>query len=349
MIHTARIDVLARSMKGLTDEALLIEDPIDLFYLSKLSVSSGAILIANKEVFFFLDGRYFDIAKEQVHLHICHKEELRNVLETRKLSTIFFDSAKTTVDDLEKKRKDFPAVQWKGVPFITQKARYIKDKSEIEKMRKGANLSKEAFQYAVQGLFEGVSEKEVAWRYETFCREHGASSMAFEPIIAFGENSAFPHHRASSRKLKKNEIVLIDVGCVVDAYASDMTRTFFFGKKDEELEKMLKIVKEAKEKAISLCKQGVKLRDLDLAAREVMKRYGQEALFTHSLGHGIGLETHEYPRVTSKTEEGEDVLQEGAVITIEPGLYLKEKGGIRLEDTLVITQEGCENFYEEFS
>jgi Xaa-Pro aminopeptidase len=212
-------------------------------------------------------------------------------------------------------------------------------------MKKSAALVWKGFEHIRRSLKVGVTEKELALSFEIFCRKQGAEKLSFDPIIAFGKNTAYPHYRAGDVKLKKDQLVLIDIGVVVDHYHSDMTRTVFFGNPDPRLVLLETVVKKAHAAALKLCKVGTKVGDLDKAARQVIEKAGLKELILHSLGHGIGLETHEFPRLKYKGEDQSTLLQEGMVITIEPGLYLPGVGGVRYEDTIVITSKGYTNFY----
>jgi Xaa-Pro aminopeptidase len=184
-----------------------------------------------------------------------------------------------------------------------------------------------------------VTEKELAWEFEKYCRERGAERMAFNPIIAFGENTSFPHHSTSDRPWKEREPVMIDVGCVLNSYASDVTRTLWSSDVAPPYARLLEIVQSAQKAALALCKPNTRIGDLDAAARQVMRQEGVEELYLHSLGHGIGLETHEFPRVSIKADERDTPLEEGMVITIEPGLYVAGVCGARHEDTIIVTQD----------
>jgi Xaa-Pro aminopeptidase len=190
-----------------------------------------------------------------------------------------------------------------------------------------------------------VVEKELAKRFEIFCLENGAEGLSFSPIIAFGPNSAMPHYRSQDAQLKKGDVVLIDIGVVCDGYHSDMTRVLFFEQEDPYLSKLYEIVKRAQHSALQMCRPGTKMGQLDRAARSVMKEEGVEELFIHSLGHGIGLEVHEFPRIKFDGEDKDVVLETGMVFTVEPGLYVPGTGGVRYEDTILITDAGYENFY----
>jgi Xaa-Pro aminopeptidase len=226
--------------------------------------------------------------------------------------------------------------------------RAIKEKQEIVLMKKSAALLWKGFQFLRKALKKGVTEKELATRFEIFCLENGAERLAFEPIIAFGKNGAMPHYRSQNVKLKDGDAVLIDIGVVLNNYHSDMTRVVFYKKEDPYIRHLYDIVKRAQMSALKLCRPGTKFKELDLAARKIMREEGVEDLFVHSLGHGIGLETHEYPRIKFDNEDKDVVLESGMVFTVEPGLYVPGKGGVRYEDTIVITPTGYANFYPDF-
>ena len=257
---------------------------------------------------------------------------------------IGFDSQTTSVESSGQLGKVFPKLL---VPVSAplKEIRVLKSEEELMAMRKSAALNWKGFLHIKKQLRVGITEREAAWEYERFCREHGASRLAFEPIIAFGENTAMPHYRPGNRKLKKGELVLIDIGVVVDHYHSDMTRVVPFGKIDPLLEELVKVVKASHGAALKLCKPGRRLKELDAAARGVMRAAKFEKLYLHSLGHGLGLEIHEWPRIKVDGVDKDVILEPGMVITIEPGLYMSGVGGVRHEDTIVITPTGYENFY----
>jgi Xaa-Pro aminopeptidase len=337
-MHEQRIKAL---VKGLGDNACLLEDVYDLYYFSGLRLSCGTLLLSKKSNALFVDGRYFEKAKTQNILDVFPRENLKDHLKD--FSFLLFDSAKTSVELFQERQKEFPHIFWEGAPLLTKKQRAIKDVKEQEILRISAELAKKGFSFACEGIKEGIMEKEIAWRFEKFCREHGAEKMAFEIIVAFGDNSAFPHHRASDRKYREGEAVLIDAGCVVQGYSSDMTRTIAGA--SPEMHRLKKVVEEAQEAALKKCKAGVSLKELDLAAREVMRKENLEQFYIHALGHGVGLETHEYPKLSYKGTDANVILEEGMVITLEPGLYLPGLGGVRREDTVIVRSNGIDNFY----
>jgi Xaa-Pro aminopeptidase len=339
-----RADSLRSFFKTWKVDGCLIENPLDLFYLTGLQLSLGVLVILPKKAQLFVDGRYIEFAKKNSPspVQLLSKEAVAAYLKSR--PSLAFDSQFTTVYRSEQLKKLY-AGKLIGIPQPLKELRAVKNLAELKAMVKSAKLLWNGFEHIRRGLKAGVTEKELALSFELFCLKAGAEKLAFDPIIAFGKNSAYPHYRPGNAKLKKDDIVLIDIGVVVDRYHSDMTRTIFFGKPDSRLVVLESVVKKAHAAALSLCKKGAKVGDLDKAARHVIEKAGLGKLILHSLGHGIGLETHEFPRIKFQGEDHEVILQDGMVITIEPGLYLEGAGGIRYEDTIVITEKGYRNFY----
>jgi Xaa-Pro aminopeptidase len=325
-------------------DALIIEKPIDLFYLTGLILSLGTLIITKKGGHLFVDGRYLAFAKKNGPC-ACEKttaEALTQLLSS--FQKIGFDSVETSfarAEELEKLAKK------KLIPLAkpTDTTRAIKSAPEIKALRKSAALLWKGFQHLKKSLKVGITEKAAATLFEVFCLENGAEGMAFEPIVSFGKNTAFPHYRPGDVHLKKGDCVLLDLGVIVDHYHSDMTRTFFFGKPDPRLVVFQAVVKEAHDAALLLCRPGVKVGELDKAACCVIEKAGLTSYLAHSLGHGVGLEIHEFPRLKFRGADSNVVLKEGMVITIEPGLYWPGVGGYRYEDTIVITRKGYENWY----
>jgi len=338
-VFSNRAEKVQRLLKEWEATECLIENPLNLFYLTGLRMSAGALLISRKKISLFVDGRYIEFAKRASPFPVYPLTEILSHVG----KVTVFDSHLTSIDRFEK-LKGWPT-EWKPISEPLKRVRAIKEKEEIQALEKSAKLLWKGFLHLKKRLKVGVTEKEIAVEFEFFCRKNGAEALSFQPIIAFGKNTAYPHYRAGGAKLKKGDIVLCDLGVVVDGYHSDMTRTFFFGKADPRLIVLDSVVKEAHVAALKICKPGVRVGDLDAAACKVIQKAGLEKLIAHSLGHGIGLETHEFPRLKFKGEDDAVILKEGMVITIEPGLYLSGVGGVRHEDTVVMTQKGYKNFY----
>lgn len=324
-------------------EPFLVENLDDLYYLTGLNLSKGRLFIAAAEAILFVDGRYYERAKRESPCPVVLWEEQDSILKRHK--KLGFDSATLTFDAYLALKNKYPHIEWIPCPHPVRSLRLIKEPREIALLKKAAHLTWRGYQKVVEGLKVGVSEEELALEFEIFCRKNGASGLSFPPIIAFGENSAYPHYRAGTAKLRDNQIVLIDVGAVVDHYCGDMTRMFFFGQVGKELLRFEQIVRTAQQKAVSHVRPGIKAKELDEIVLAEFEKANVKQLYIHSLGHGIGLETHEYPRIKCDGEDKDLILKPGMVFTIEPGLYQPGLGGIRIEDTILVTENGHENFY----
>lgn len=335
-----RIEKLREKLWYYNCEAVIIEQEVDLYYLTGLKISTGTLVIKPKETVLLVDSRYYHHCqkKAQIPVLLSSKTALSDVLGGEKLG---FDSQATSYQrflELQKICKDLQPIE-----SPVKQLRMIKDEEEIALLRKAAVLGSEGFDFAVSLLREGVQEKEVACELDIFWKKRGAQAVAFEPIIAFGANSAMPHYRHGDTRLKWGMNALIDIGVINHYYHSDMTRVIFFGEPDPTLKKIYGIVAEAQKKALELCRPGVLIGDVDRAARDFIASQSYGDHFGHSLGHGIGLEIHEMPLLRQVSPYQEMPLQKGMVITIEPGIYIHELGGVRLEDSIVITEKGYEN------
>jgi len=319
----------------------LIENPVDLLYLTGIPLSTGSLVIEPDAMTLFVDGRYYESAQKKMDGVVLNENGV--LQEKLKNKRVMIDSAWTTVERYERLKSYGCSLHAK--PQLLKELRSIKDEHERKALKKSAKLLWKAYEHIRKKLKTGVSEQELAEEFERYGRKHGATGVAFEPIIAFGKNSAMPHYRAGSSKLKKNDLVLLDLGLIVDQYHSDMTRVVFRGKPHPELYRLYTIVRAAHAAALAMAKPGVRVKELDIAARKVFQQHHVESLFVHALGHGIGLETHEYPRIRFSGEDADVMLQPHMAITIEPGLYVPGLGGIRYEDTILITENGYENLY----
>jgi Xaa-Pro aminopeptidase len=355
MNYSKRIENLQNYILEKNLDLLIINDPVSLIYLTGLEVSYGKLFITKDRAKLFVDGRYIQVAKENTILSVDivnEKNLLDFIIETRS-QNIGFDSDKVSYHNFEKLNSFMQKIQNKYdfemnlMPIFDplKEFRVIKDLDEISIMKKAATLNWKGLEHVCLLLKEDITEKEIALEFEMFVRKNGADSLSFDPIVCFGKNSAMPHHIPSNTKLKKDDIILMDVGVCIDNYNSDMTRVMFFGRPDPIFEKIYSVVQRAQTKALSLCKPNTKLKDLDLAVKEVLREENYEKEYIHSLGHGVGLEIHEFPRIKFDSEDKDVVLRAGMVITIEPGIYIPNVGGVRYEDMILITNDGYENFY----
>lgn len=347
-----RIEKLQKQLIKQTLAGFIVEDSIDLFYLLGQSLSAGTLLVTPSDATLFVDGRYFQVCSEKVDCTVCliSNEALKTWFVQSQLSgKVGFDGKKMSFDRTGFFRKLFIKLQDETLtldlisienPIIH--LRSCKEKEEVQKLQASCTLLEEGFSY-IESLFcEGITEKELAFELETFLRKKGACKLSFDPIIAFGKNSAYPHYRSGDTKLCKNELILIDAGCFLDSYASDMTKMYFFGEVDSKLKEIVSIVRGAFDKALQSCKVGMSFHELDKVARDFIEGHGYGKAFLHSLGHGVGLEVHEYPRLAKNQKKG--VITTGMVFTLEPGIYLENLGGARHEEMIYMSENGPISF-----
>lgn len=298
------------------------------------------MVVSRKGTTLVTDGRFMVLGKEETSgVRILRQKEslLESVgqfLKDERARRIGFDPTHLTVSQLQSARKASGSkLQWVPVPGIVEKLRVRKDSGELAQMRKAAIVAGEVMKFAVGLLKPGIRETEVGAEIEYQMRKRGASGPAFETIVAFGERAALPHARPTSKRLSKNELVVLDLGVIIGHYCSDITRTVFLGRASKRIQLWYKAVLEAQAEAIATAKNGVACGDVDAAVRRVLAGYGLDHLFVHSTGHGLGLEVHEDPRVGKGQKRR---LEPGNVITIEPGVYAEGVGGIRIEDDVAV-------------
>lgn len=345
MNFRGRQENLFQALEQRKVEALVVTHLPNVRYLCGFSGSAG-VLLASRRPAFFTDGRYAEQAAAQVEgarISIARKSTLVAVAATcvkRGLKRVAIESEHLTVAQLDA----FEQALGEGVKVIrlagtVEKLRAEKGSGEIELIRNAVELSSRLFRPLLKTLRPGVAESTVAAKLGFAARKAGADGMSFDTIVASGERSALPHGVASAAKLPSVGFVVLDYGVVLDGYCSDMTRTVHLGKASVELRGVYAAVLNAQLAAISAVRPGVLAGEVDQAARHELKRAKLDSFFTHSTGHGVGLEIHELPRLAAR---GEAILQPGMVITIEPGVYLPGKFGIRIEDMLLVTETGYE-------
>ena len=251
------------------------------------------------------------------------------------------DAGRLTVKRWERLRESLEesGLEWKLVEGLVEKARLTKFPDELAAMRAAGALAASAFAYLETLSVVGRSERDVALDLEVFLRRHGSEGVAFPFIVAAGPRAAMPHGEASEAIIETGQLVVFDIGAVVNGYASDITRTYATGRLEAELAEAYELVRLAQAAALAAAGSGVPCKELDTIARDHLAKGGMADRFVHSLGHGVGLEIHEGPGVGPRSTE---VLQEGMVITIEPGVYLPGRGGVRIEDSVVVTASGVE-------
>jgi Xaa-Pro aminopeptidase len=331
-------------------DALLVSHLPNIRYLCGFTGSAGFLLVEESGSVFFTDVRYDTQGREEVKgakVIIARKAVLSALAEwmgaRRKRSrgwTVGIEAEHLTVAERKRLADLLPtSLRLRNAPPIVERARMVKDDEELGLIRAAVKLGATLFDRALEVLRPGVKETEVAAEMEYAARRAGAEEMSFPTIIASGARSALPHGRATEQVIASGGFVVCDFGVILAGYCSDQTRTVWVGAASEEARRAYESVREAQEAAIAAVRPGVKVAEVDAAARKVLRRAGLGRHFTHSTGHGVGLEIHEAPRVAAGQK---DVLRPGMVITIEPGVYFPGKWGVRIEDMVAVTEGGCE-------
>jgi Xaa-Pro aminopeptidase len=344
-IHEIRQYYCRKIMAPSGLDGLLFTSLENIRYHCGFTGSDGAFVLGLKESFFLTDSRYWTQSEEEV-------KEAKIVRYRKKTDGIL-----ALFSDLGLKRIGFESnfLPFSLYRFLREKLsseielipldseiknlRAVKDDEELASIRKAIDIASNAFEHILKMAKEGVLERDLAFEMEFFMKREGAEDLGFNIIIASGERSALPHGRASDKKIKKGDLLLIDFGSRFQGYHSDQTRTVVCGMPSTEQKKIYQIVKDAQERAIDKVRPGIPFQEVDLAARDYIRQCGYDEYFGHGTGHGIGLAVHEDPAVN---RENNDLIQEGMVFTVEPGIYLPNRGGVRIEDMVKATATGVE-------
>jgi len=340
-VRPAQID-----FSELNIDALLVSGPHNVRYLSGYTGSNGMLLMfRDAEPVLFTDPRYEIQARREVEgrVEIVRQGPLSPavaaMIKRRRLKRLGFEATHVSWQTYTFFDENTGGARLVGIGTLIEQQRMVKTSEEIESIRRSVLTNSAAFDGVVKKIRPGQRESEIAAEIEYRMRRLGAEKASFDTIVAAGERSALPHARPTSRKLANDELLLIDMGSLQAGYASDMTRALHVGRVPLKVRDMYRAVLEAQLAAIDAVREGVAAHRVDRAARDVLARHGLHKAFTHSTGHGLGLEIHEPPRLGAKEKTR---LKAGMTITIEPGAYVAGLGGIRIEDTVVVTRNGCE-------
>lgn len=328
-------------------DALLVTLLPNIRYLTGFTGSAAMLLVGTDHALFVTDGRYGEQAGTQLGDAGCDAEVqvhstgqravLMETLARWGVGRLGLEAHGVTWATRDELDEAFGAVELVATRDLVEDLRRIKDSAEVARIAAACAIADDALAAVLGSLADGPTEREVALALEVAMRERGAEGNSFDPIVASGPNAAKPHARPSERRIERNELVVIDFGCVVDGYCSDTTRTVSVGEPDTEARRIWEIVRESQEAGSAAVVAGVEAAAVDAASRDVIVDAGFGGLFTHGTGHGVGLEIHEAPRVASTSG---DTLTTGHVVTVEPGIYRAGVGGVRIEDTVVVTAEG---------
>ena len=328
-------------------DGLLVSLPANISYLTESLSRDAYLLICRKENIYFTDSRYTEEAtaflKDNAKLRECNGSVFKYIAEAilgLGLKNVGFEERYLPFAEFTKIKQPARG-KFNLIPThsIIEDKRQVKDAREVAKLRQAARITGLALEYIKRFLVPGVKEVEIVAELERFIRYQGARASAFDIIVASGPNSSQPHHLSGQRVLKNNEPVLIDLGVDYQGYKSDLTRVLFLGKINTLVRKVYDIVRKAQELAIKRIRPGAEMAEIDRVAREYIAAQGYGSCFTHNLGHGFGLEVHEAPHISGREASA---LKPGMTFTVEPGIYLPGKFGIRIEDMVLITTKGSE-------
>ena len=326
-------------------DAFLVTHLPHIRYITGFSGSNGLCVVTFSGQYFFTDNRYREQSKNEIDKFeiIVTSDTLwkaarkRGILNGKR--TVGFESEHVSVATFESLKKLFPSASFVPKRSVIETIAAVKDESEIEAIKQAAAITDRVFKKVLLAIKPGVRELDVAAEISYWHQRMGADGDAFESIVASGPRGALPHGRATEKKIRRGEFVTLDFGCRCKGYNSDLTRTVAVGKPTERGKRIYRTVLEAQCKAIEATRPGMPARKLDRIARNHIRQKGFGKYFSHSLGHGLGIEIHEPLRLSVKSK---DVLKVGNVFTIEPGIYIQGFGGVRIEDDVVVRDSGCE-------
>lgn len=338
-----RVKRATAALEGLGADALFVASGVNRRYLTGFTGTAGYVLLTGSGSYLLTDFRYMTQAPQQAaNFKVVEHapdflQTVKQLLEADGVKRLAFEQDHVTYAEYAAWREALKPAELVPASGLVEALRVIKDEDELTVMQEAADLADAAFQHMLGFLRPGLQETDVALELEFFMRKGGAQSTSFDTIVASGERSALPHGVASGRTLGTGEFVKMDYGAYYNGYCSDLTRTVVLGKASEKHREIYEIVREAQQHALERIKPGMTGREADALTRDIITRYGYGEFFGHGTGHGLGMEIHEAPRLSLRSDT---ILTPGMTVTVEPGIYLPGFGGVRIEDDIVITDNG---------
>ena len=335
---------ICTKLDELSADAFLFTSQPNIVWSTGVNADDGFVIVTKNQIYLIVDKRSFSYIKKHLNKQINLVEfksvdSIKQIINLNTIKKLIIENDYLTFQQYDQYVKPLKV---QTIKFDTKQLRIIKCKEELEYLQKAADIAVKAIEQTRKWLKPGVTEIETKQYLHNYMIKHGASDMSFDLIVCFGKNTANPHHKAGGTKLHHNELVTLDIGCIYNNYCSDITRTFFVGNKpSKETVEMYELVKQAQQLGLNTVAVGMKGSTVDAVVRDYISknpRFGK--LFSHGLGHGVGLEIHELPNLNFKYNE---TLPNNCVVTIEPGVYEDNFGGVRIEDTIVVTNKGIIN------
>lgn len=327
--------------------AALITEDVNRRYFTGMKSSAGIVLVTREKAYLIIDFRYIEKAQKTVHdaeviMQGKLYDQINELLEKHEVKTVAIESRSMTVSQLNSMREKLKAEidDTDALSEAIDKLRIVKSQDEIDKIIKAQRIAEAAFEDVLNYIKPGVTEKEIGLHLDYYMLSHGAEGLSFDTIAVSGPNTSLCHGVPTDRPVQSGEFVLMDYGATYDGYHSDMTRTVCVGKPTEKMENIYSIVLDAQLKALAAVKAGAKGSDIDKIARDIITEAGYGEAFGHSLGHGVGMNIHETPNAAISSKH---IFEENMIVTIEPGIYLPDEFGVRIEDFVIVKSDGCEN------
>ena len=336
-----RIANLRKYMKKENIEAMLVSSFANIYYYSNFSSEDGLLLITVNECYLLTDSRYTVQAKGEcsnfkiITITKSYSDSLKDLISSSDINKIGFEEDLSFVRYNAFKNK----LGLDMIPLNIESLKNIKDEKEIKRIKKACLIADKCYKHILKFVKIGMKEIEVRNEMLRYMLEQGASKESFDIIVASGKRGAMPHGVASNKRIKEGDFVTLDFGCIKDFYCSDITRTFVVGKPSKIMLEIYNVVLEAQLKGLEVIKPGIKAKEVDEACRNYIEEKGYGEYFTHSTGHGLGILVHDNLAISPRSET---ILKEGMVFTVEPGIYIEGLGGVRIEDDVVVTKDGCE-------
>lgn len=329
-------------------EAVLISNYANRLYYTGMNSSAGTVVVTNKKACLFIDFRYFEKAKSAVtsmEIKLCDRllKQLSEFFSDNKITTVYTEVSLLSVKTFVLYKNTFEGVDFtysQDIENFILTERSVKSPAEICLIKEAQRFTDETFKYILNEIKVGVSEKEIMLRMEFFMRRLGSEGIAFDTIVVSGKNSSLPHGVPTDKQIESGDFVTMDFGAVYGGYRSDMTRTVGVGFVTDKQKEVYATVLSAQEAALKFIRKGVRCCDADKCARDIIKNAGYGDCFGHGLGHSVGIEIHEEPACNTRCET---IMQEGLIMTVEPGIYIENQFGVRIEDMVLVTNNGIEN------
>ncbi len=346
----SKLGILSEMLPQNADGALIFSATNRRYFTDFVS-SLGYLLVTREKSYLFVDSRYSEAAQKKakdctVVAYKVLSDDMADIISQNGLKNIMLESSAITLSECEHIEKIFAkanaaALKSNELDRIINTMRVIKTSDEIEKMHRAQVITENALRETLKLIKEGVTEREIALELEFRMRRSGAEGVSFDLIVLAGEHTSMPHGVPEFSRVKRGDLILFDIGATYGGYHSDMTRTYAFGNIGSEQKRVYATVKQAQQNALDMIKEGVSCGEVDDAARIYISHAGYGEYFGHSTGHGVGLDIHEVPSVSPKSDF---ILRNGMVVTVEPGVYLPDRFGVRIEDMVVVTNSGYMNF-----